>query len=193
MSPSKTGSQVSRHLWSVSMKDRQNSRGTDRTSSLDSETSLDYRMPPPQVQVQVQVLVLVLVQVQVLVLVARKSVLDQLNHILFSDDQIPESIILINTTDWQGQYLSELLFDQPIVCTISSADVQAAFSAIIGRIQRFCNCNSQTPPTVKVPPLAKYLSSLDVKFSSLFMDASWRELFSRLEPPPLGTRPLTSK
>ncbi|XP_070772574.1 phosphofurin acidic cluster sorting protein 1 [Enoplosus armatus] len=204
LSPSKTGSQLSRHPWSVSMKDRQNSRGTDRTSSVDSETS-DYRIPPPQV--------------------ARKSVLDQLNHILFSDDQIPDSIILINTTDWQGQYLSELLFDQPIVCTVSAADVQAAFSAVISRIQRFCNCNSQTPPTVKVAvggdqsylstalccfveqlasktpdwlnyvrflilpvgahPLAKYLASLDSKFNSLFMDAGWRELFGRLEPPPL--------
>uniref|UniRef100_A0A8C9Z1S0 Phosphofurin acidic cluster sorting protein 1 n=1 Tax=Sander lucioperca TaxID=283035 RepID=A0A8C9Z1S0_SANLU len=157
--------------------------------------------------------------------VARKSVLDQLNHILFSDDQIPDYIILINTTDWQGQYLSELLFDQPIVCTVSSADVQAAFSAIISRIQRFCNCNSQTPPAVKVAlggdqsylstvlgcfveqlasktpdwlsyvrflilpvgahPLAKYLAALDSKFSALFMDASWRELFGRVEPPPL--------
>uniref|UniRef100_A0A4W6E2Y3 Phosphofurin acidic cluster sorting protein 1a n=1 Tax=Lates calcarifer TaxID=8187 RepID=A0A4W6E2Y3_LATCA len=202
---SKTGSQVSRHPWSVSMKDRQNSRGTDRTSSVDSETSADYRIPPPQV--------------------ARKSVLDQLNHILFSDDQIPDTITLINTTDWQGQYLSEVLFDQPIVCTVSAADVQAAFSAIISRIQRFCNCNSQTPPTVKVAvggdqsylstvlccfveqlasktpdwlnyvrflvlpvgahPLAKYLASLDAKFNSLFMDAGWRELFGRLEPPPL--------
>uniref|UniRef100_A0A8P4K6Q3 Phosphofurin acidic cluster sorting protein 1 n=1 Tax=Dicentrarchus labrax TaxID=13489 RepID=A0A8P4K6Q3_DICLA len=158
----------------------------------------------------------------------QKSVLDQLNHILFSDDQIPDSIILINTTDWQGQYLSELLFDQPIVCTVSAADVQAAFSAIISRIQRFCNCNSQTPPAVKVAvggdqsylstilccfveqlasktpdwlsyvrflilpvgahPLAKYLAALDNKFNSLFMDVGWRELFGRLEPPPLGIR-----
>ncbi|KAM9363833.1 phosphofurin acidic cluster sorting protein 1-like [Symphorus nematophorus] len=205
MSPSKTGGQLSRHPWTVSMKDRQNSRGTDRTSSIESETSFDYRIPPPQV--------------------ARKSVLDQLNHILFSDDQIPDSIILINTTDWQGQYLSELLFDQPIVCTVSVADVHAAFSAIISRIQRFCNCNSQTPPTVKVAlggdqsylstvlgcfveqlasktpdwlsyvrflivpvgphPLAKYLAALDGKFNSLFMDAGWRELFGRVEPPPL--------
>ncbi|XP_028453434.1 phosphofurin acidic cluster sorting protein 1 isoform X1 [Perca flavescens] len=202
ISPSKTG--LSRHPWSVSMKGRQNSKG-DRTSSIDSETSYDYRTPPPQV--------------------ARKSVLDQLNHILFSDDQIPDYIILINTTDWQGQYLSELLFDQPIVCTVSSADVQAAFSAIISRIQRYCNCNSQTPPPVKVAlggdqsylssvlgcfveqlasktpdwlsyfrflilpigahPLAKYLAALDSKFSALFMDASWRELFGRVEPPPL--------
>ena len=35
-------------------------------------------------------------------------------------------------------------------------------------------------------PLAKYLAALDSKFSALFMDASWRELFGRLEPPPLG-------
>lgn len=36
-------------------------------------------------------------------------------------------------------------------------------------------------------PLAKYLAALDSKFNNLFMDASWRELFGRLEPPPLGT------
>uniref|UniRef100_A0A671VPK3 Uncharacterized protein n=1 Tax=Sparus aurata TaxID=8175 RepID=A0A671VPK3_SPAAU len=165
------------------------------------------------------------VSVFVFLQVARKSVLDQLNHILFSDDLIPDSIILINTTDWQGQYLSELLFDQPIVCTVSAADVQAAFSAVISRIQRFCNCNSLTPPTVKVAvggdqsylstvlccfveqlasktpdwlnyvrflilpvgshPLAKYLAALDSKFNSLFLDAGWRELFGRAEPPPL--------
>ncbi|XP_071374506.1 phosphofurin acidic cluster sorting protein 2-like, partial [Centroberyx affinis] len=207
MSPSKTGGQLSRHPRNISMKDRQNSKGqTDRTSSIDSETSPDSRIPAQ---------------------VARKSVLDQLNHILFSDDLLPDSIILINTTDWQGQYLSEVLHgdSQPIVCTVSAADVQAAFSAVISRIQRFCNCNSQTPPTVKVAvggdqtylstvlccfveqlasktpdwlsyvrfliipigphPLAKYLASLDSKFNSLFMDAGWRELFGRLDPPPL--------
>lgn len=34
------------------MKDRQNSRGTDRTSSIDSETSTDSRVPAPQVRVK---------------------------------------------------------------------------------------------------------------------------------------------
>ncbi|XP_035494377.2 phosphofurin acidic cluster sorting protein 1-like isoform X2 [Scophthalmus maximus] len=205
MSPSKTGSQASRPPRSVSMKDRQNSRGTDRTSSVDSETSCDLRSLPPQV--------------------VRKSVLDQLNQFLFSDHQLPDSIVLINTTDWQGQYLSERLYDLPVVCTVSPADVTAAFSAVMSRLQRFCNCNSQTPPPVKVAvggdqsylstvlgcfveqlasktpdwlnyvrflvvpvgahPLAKYLSSLDAKFNSLFMDAGWRELFARVEPPPL--------
>lgn len=28
---------------------------------------------------------------------------DQLNHILVSDEQLPENIILVNTSDWQGQ------------------------------------------------------------------------------------------
>ncbi|KAM8879189.1 LOW QUALITY PROTEIN: phosphofurin acidic cluster sorting protein 1-like [Spinachia spinachia] len=205
LSPSETGNQLSRYPWTVSIKDRHNLRLTGRSSSGESETSTDSRIPPVQV--------------------ARKSVLDQLNHILFSDDQIPDSIILINIKDWQGQYLAELLFDQPIVCTVSSADVQAAFSAVISRIQRFCNCNSQTPPTLKVAlggdqsylstvlccfveqlagktpdwlsyvrflvlpvgahPLAKYLAALDSKFHNLFMDTSWRELFGRVESPSL--------
>lgn len=35
--------------------------------------------------------------------VPRKSVYDQLNQILISDERLPESIILINTIEWQGQ------------------------------------------------------------------------------------------
>uniref|UniRef100_A0A7N8XA70 Phosphofurin acidic cluster sorting protein 1-like n=1 Tax=Mastacembelus armatus TaxID=205130 RepID=A0A7N8XA70_9TELE len=179
-------SQVSRHPWSVSVKERQNSRGTDRTSSVDSETSSDSRAPVPQG--------------------VRKSVLDQLNRILHRDDQIPESVILINSTDWQGQVC---------VCVC----VRVCVSVCL------CVSPSSTPPTVKVAvggdqsylstvlccfveqlasktsdwlnyirflilpigshPLAKYLALLDAKFSSLFMDAGWRELFGRAEPPPL--------
>ncbi|XP_072896393.1 phosphofurin acidic cluster sorting protein 2 isoform X10 [Hemitrygon akajei] len=84
--------------------------------------------------------------------IPRKTVYDQLNHILISDEQLPENIILINTSDWQGQYVSELLqkHNLPIVCTCSSADIQAAFTTIVSRIQRFCNCNSQTPNPIKV-------------------------------------------
>ncbi|XP_016399002.1 phosphofurin acidic cluster sorting protein 2-like [Sinocyclocheilus rhinocerous] len=50
------------------------------------------------------------------------------------------------------QYLNEILQEhkQPIVSTVSPADVQAAFNTIVTRIQRFCNCNAQTPPTIKV-------------------------------------------
>uniref|UniRef100_A0A8C8CZY3 Uncharacterized protein n=1 Tax=Oncorhynchus tshawytscha TaxID=74940 RepID=A0A8C8CZY3_ONCTS len=202
---SKTENKLQRRPRSTSMKDRQNSKAqSDRTSSIDSETS-------PESRIAVQV--------------PRKSVYDQLNQILISDEQLPESIILINTTDWQGQYLSEILHEhsQPIVCTISGADVHAAFNTIVTRIQRFCNCNAQTPPTIKVAvagdqsylstilrcfveqlanktpdwlsyirflvipvgthPLAKHMSSFDSKFNNIFMDAGWRDLFSRLEAP----------
>ncbi|XP_030626782.1 phosphofurin acidic cluster sorting protein 2 [Chanos chanos] len=205
MSPSKTENKLQRRTRSTSMKDRQNSKAqSDRTSSIDSETSPDSRLT---------------------VQVPRKSVYDQLNQILNSDEQLPESIILINTTDWQGQYLNEILHEhnQPIVSTISSADVQAAFNTIVTRIQRFCNCNAQTPPTIKVAvagdqsylstvlrcfveqlanktpdwlsyirflvipvgchPVAKYISSFDSKFNNVFMDAGWRDVFSRLEAP----------
>ncbi|XP_062869072.1 phosphofurin acidic cluster sorting protein 2 [Trichomycterus rosablanca] len=205
MSPSKTDSKLQRRPRSTSMKDRQTSKAqSDRTSSIDSETSPESRL---------------------IVQVPRKSVYDQLNQILNSDEQLPESIILINTTDWQGQYLNEILHEhkQPIVSTISAADVQAAFNTIVTRIQRFCNCNAQTPPTIKVAvagdqsylstvlrcfveqlanktpdwlsyirfliipvgchPVAKYISSFDNKFSSIFLDAGWRDVFGRLEAP----------
>ncbi|XP_056113700.1 phosphofurin acidic cluster sorting protein 2 isoform X2 [Rhinichthys klamathensis goyatoka] len=198
-SPSKAEHRVHRRTRSSSVKDRQNSR-----ASVDSEF-------PPDSRFNTQV--------------PRKSVYDQLNQILISDERLPENIILINTVDWQGQYVSERLqkHTQPIVSTCSPADVQAAFNTIVTRIQRFCNCNAQTPPTVKVGvagdqgylstvlrffveqlanktpdwlsyirfliipigshPLAKCVSSFDCKFSSLFMEPSWRELFCRSEPP----------
>ncbi|KAJ7404961.1 Phosphofurin acidic cluster sorting protein 2 [Pitangus sulphuratus] len=84
--------------------------------------------------------------------IPRKTVYDQLNHILVSDDQLPENIILVNTSDWQGQYLSDVLQKHtlPVVCTCSSADIQAAFSTIVSRIQRYCNCNSQPPNPIKI-------------------------------------------
>ncbi|XP_032070986.1 phosphofurin acidic cluster sorting protein 2-like isoform X3 [Thamnophis elegans] len=201
-----------KQLWrprSMSVKDRQNSKGhSDRTGSLDSEGSPDSRQNSQ---------------------VPRKSVYDQLNQILVSDEQLPESIILVNITEWQGQYLCDQLQEhkQPMVSTCSMADVQAAFNTIVSRIQRFCNCNSHMPPPVKVAvagdqsylsivlrffveqlasktpdwlnylrflvvplgshPLAKYLGSVDNRYSTLFLDAAWRELFSRVEAPSSDT------
>ncbi|XP_077192672.1 phosphofurin acidic cluster sorting protein 2-like isoform X2 [Paroedura picta] len=209
VSPSKV---ENKQLWrprSMSVKDRQNSKGqADRTSSLDSESSPDSRQSTQ---------------------VPRKSVYDQLNQILVSDEQLPESIILVNITEWQGQYLCDQLQEhkQPIVSTCSMADVQAAFNTIVSRIQRYCNCNSHMPPPVKVAvagdqsylsivlrffveqlagktpdwlnylrflvvplgshPLAKYLGSVDNRYSTLFLDTAWRELFSRVEPPSADT------
>uniref|UniRef100_A0A8C4P5F1 Phosphofurin acidic cluster sorting protein 1-like n=1 Tax=Dromaius novaehollandiae TaxID=8790 RepID=A0A8C4P5F1_DRONO len=201
----------SKQLWrprSTSVKDRQSSKGQGgRTSSLDSESSPDSWHSAQ---------------------VPRKSVYDQLNQILVSDEQLPESIVLVNVSEWQGQYVSEQLqaHKQLVISTCSVADIQAAFNTTVARIQRYCNCNSHMPPPVKVVvagdqsylsvvlrffveqlasktpdwlnylrfllvplgshPLAKYLASVDNKYSTLFLDTAWRELFSRAEPPTAG-------
>uniref|UniRef100_A0A8C6YVQ7 Phosphofurin acidic cluster sorting protein 1-like n=1 Tax=Nothoprocta perdicaria TaxID=30464 RepID=A0A8C6YVQ7_NOTPE len=202
----------SKQLWrprSTSVKDRQSSKGQGgRTSSLDSESSPDSWHSTQ---------------------VPRKSVYDQLNQILVSDEQLPESIVLVNVSEWQGQYVSEQLqaHKQLVIATCSVADIQAAFNTTVARIQRYCNCNSHMPPPVKVVvagdqsylsvvlrffveqlasktpdwlnylrfllvplgshPLAKYLASVDNKYSTLFLDTAWRELFSRAEPPSADT------
>ncbi|XP_067335323.1 phosphofurin acidic cluster sorting protein 2 isoform X2 [Channa argus] len=117
---------------STSLKERQPSKPqNERANSLDNERSQDTRHH---------------------LQIPRKTVYDQLNQILVSDNQLPDSIILINTSDWQGQYLSDLLQNQnlPVVCTCTTADIQAAFNTIVSRIQRFCNCNSQTPIPIKI-------------------------------------------
>uniref|UniRef100_G3UIN5 Phosphofurin acidic cluster sorting protein 2 n=1 Tax=Loxodonta africana TaxID=9785 RepID=G3UIN5_LOXAF len=126
------GKQAGRRGRSTSLKERQPARPqNERANSLDNE-----RCPDTRSQLQIP----------------RKTVYDQLNHILISDDRLPENIILVNTSDWQGQFLSDVLqrHTLPVVCTCSSADVQAAFSTIVSRIQRYCNCNSQPPTPVKI-------------------------------------------
>ncbi|XP_063040443.1 phosphofurin acidic cluster sorting protein 2 isoform X5 [Engraulis encrasicolus] len=117
---------------STSLKERQPSRPqNERANSLDNERSLDTRLH---------------------LQIPRKTVYDQLNHILVSDDHLPDNIILVNTSDWQGQYLADMLQNHnlPVVCTCTTADIQAAFNTIVSRIQRFCNCNSQTPVPIKI-------------------------------------------
>ncbi|XP_051755144.1 phosphofurin acidic cluster sorting protein 1-like isoform X1 [Ctenopharyngodon idella] len=126
------------------VKDRQLSKPlSERTNSSDSERS-------PELGHSTQVL--------------RKAVYDQLNQILLSDAALPESLILINGTDWQGQYVAEQLQVQkhPVVCTCSGAEIQAVLSALLTRIQKFCNCNSSMPRPVKVAVVGgqSYLGSV---------------------------------
>ncbi|XP_053567691.1 phosphofurin acidic cluster sorting protein 2 [Bombina bombina] len=126
------GKQTGRRGRSTSLKERQPARPqNERANSLDNERSPDTRNH---------------------LQIPRKTVYDQLNHILISDDHLPENIILANTSDWQGQLFSDILqkHNLPLVCTCSSADIQAAFNTIVSRIQRYCNCNSHPPNPVKV-------------------------------------------
>ncbi|XP_016111190.1 phosphofurin acidic cluster sorting protein 1-like [Sinocyclocheilus grahami] len=132
------------HKRSTPVKDRQLSKPlSERANSSDSERS-------PELGHSTQVL--------------RKAVYDQLNQILFSDAALPESLIMINGTDWQGQYVAEQLQLQkhPVVCTCSGAEIQAVLSALLTRIQKFCNCNSSMPRPVKVAVVGgqSYLGSV---------------------------------
>ncbi|XP_074087123.1 phosphofurin acidic cluster sorting protein 1 isoform X2 [Macrotis lagotis] len=205
-SPSKMdGVHTPRQKRSTPLKERQLSKPlSERTNSSDSERSPDLGHSTQ---------------------IPRKAVYDQLNQILVSDAALPESVILVNTADWQGQYVAELLQDQqrPVVCTCSTVEVQAVLSALLTRIQRYCNCNSSMPRPVKVVavggqsylssilrffvkalanktsdwlgymrflivplgshPVAKYMGSVDSRYSSTFLDPAWRDLFSRSEPP----------
>ncbi|XP_041707491.1 phosphofurin acidic cluster sorting protein 1-like [Coregonus clupeaformis] len=177
---------------------------SERTNSSDSERSPELSHTPQ---------------------VPRKAVYDQLNQIFSSDTTLPDSLVLVNTSDWQGQYVSEVLLaqKQPVVCTCCGVEIQAVLTTLLTRIQKFCNCNSSAPRPVKVVvaggqsylgailhffvtqlanktsdwlslihflvvplgchPVAKHLASLDPRYSSVFLDNAWKDLFSRLEPP----------
>uniref|UniRef100_A0A672QBN4 Phosphofurin acidic cluster sorting protein 1-like n=1 Tax=Sinocyclocheilus grahami TaxID=75366 RepID=A0A672QBN4_SINGR len=199
------GSHTPKQRRGTPMKERQLSKPlSERTNSSDSERSPELSLTPQM---------------------PRKIVYDQLNQILLSDSTLPDSLILVNGSDWQGHYVAELLQAQklPVVCTCSGSEIQAVLSALLTRIQKFCNCNSIMPKPVKVVavggqsylgavlrfyvsqlankmsdwlshikflvvpvgshPVAKHLGSLDNRYSSSFLDSSWREFFSRLEPP----------
>ncbi|KAM8900538.1 phosphofurin acidic cluster sorting protein 1 isoform 2-T2 [Spinachia spinachia] len=132
-SPRLDGGHTPRHKRiSTPAKERQLSKPlSERTNSSDSERSPELGHSTP---------------------LLRKVVYDQLNQILLSDAALPESLILVNVSDWQGQYVAEQLQVQrhPVVCTCSSAEIQAVLSAVLTRIQKFCNCNSSMPRAVKV-------------------------------------------
>uniref|UniRef100_L7N197 Phosphofurin acidic cluster sorting protein 1/2 C-terminal domain-containing protein n=1 Tax=Myotis lucifugus TaxID=59463 RepID=L7N197_MYOLU len=141
----------------------------------------------------------------------RKTTYNQLNHILISDDQLPESIILVNTSDntLQGQML-------PVLCTCFMADI-LAFSSIIWQIQRYCNNNSPVKILVAGAqhyfitvlrvflellsykmlnwlgyvhflvillgsnPVARYLGSINYRYTNFFQDLAWWDLIHKLE------------
>ncbi|KAB0407481.1 hypothetical protein E2I00_007655, partial [Balaenoptera physalus] len=185
-SPSKVdGVHTPRQKRSTPLKERQLSKPlSERTNSSDSERSPDLGHSTQ---------------------IPRKVVYDQLNQILVSDAALPENVILVNTTDWQGQ------------------DAGPPDVAVPLPLLPSCNCNSSMPRPVKVAavgsqsylssilrffvkslasktsdwlgymrfliiplgshPVAKYLGSVDSRYSSTFLDSGWRDLFNRSEPP----------
>ncbi|KAG8514449.1 Phosphofurin acidic cluster sorting protein 2, partial [Galemys pyrenaicus] len=183
------GKPAGRRGRSTSLKERQPARPqNERANSLDNERCPDTRSP---------------------LQIPRKTVYDQLNHILVSDDQLPENVILVNTSDWQGQFLSDVLQRHalPVVGTGSAADVQAAFSTIpptpvkiaVAGAQHYLSAvlrlfveqlTHKTPDWLGymrflvIPlgshPVARYLGSVDDRYNDFFQDLAWRDLFNRL-------------
>ncbi|XP_069117119.1 phosphofurin acidic cluster sorting protein 2-like isoform X5 [Argopecten irradians] len=86
-------------------------------------------------------------------LAPRKALLDQLSAVLGgSDDLLPENVVLVNTVEWQGQLMVQKLQEKQlkVICTCGDADVKAAMSFLVTKIQKFCNSNSKSPHPVKV-------------------------------------------
>lgn len=93
--------------------------------------------------------------------VPRKSVYDQLNQILISDERLPESIILINTVEWQGQvgaflYLAPLHllhlqfgFHQAFLGCISGRDFGSNPFLLYSSMSPTCSMNK---PSLLYPP-----------------------------------------
>ncbi|XP_036197542.1 phosphofurin acidic cluster sorting protein 2-like isoform X2 [Myotis myotis] len=155
-------------------------RGCD-TALNEGVNRLDNESPDPQSQQQIP----------------RKPVRDQLHNILISQDKMPENIILVNTCDWQGQLLSDILQGHtlPVVCTCSTDDVQEAFSIIVSHMQRYCNCNAQalTPVKMAVAGAQPYFSAvLRVFVRQLSQQPpQWLD-YMRFLVIPLGPHPLAS-
>ncbi|XP_036306345.1 phosphofurin acidic cluster sorting protein 2-like [Pipistrellus kuhlii] len=126
-----------------------------------------------------------------------KPVRDQLNVILICPDKLPENIILVNTSDWQGQLLSDILQGHtlPVVCTCSTDDVQEAFSIIVSWMQRYCDCTSQalTPVKIAVAGAQPYFNAVLRVFVELLshQPPEWLD-YLRFLVIPLGSHPLAS-
>lgn len=149
-------------------------------------------------------------------------VLDQLGQLFAGDEAVPDRMLLVEPP-WLATALQRAAL--PGVLSLAhGADLKAALAALVSRIQKFCNCNSRAPLTVRVgllgsdpflhsvvrlyvehfstkppewqaylrfffvptgpgsSPVARYLSSVDNCYASLFGDSSWRELVERGSP-----------
>ena len=87
----------------------------------------------------------------------RKVLLEQLGRVLPSDGgpdaAFPDQVVLANTCDRQGAHVAAKLTEANVanvVCTAGPADVRAALTCIVARIQKFCNTQTQAPPSVRV-------------------------------------------
>ncbi|CAI9730390.1 Hypothetical predicted protein [Octopus vulgaris] len=85
--------------------------------------------------------------------VPRKVLLDQLSSLgSNSEDRLPDCFLMVNTAEWQGQFLIQKCQDKPLklISTCTSADTKAVVNFLVTRIQKFCNSNSKSPSPIKI-------------------------------------------
>ncbi|XP_015269863.1 PREDICTED: phosphofurin acidic cluster sorting protein 2 [Gekko japonicus] len=169
--------QAGRRGRSTSLKERQPARQqNERANSLDNERSPDTRQH---------------------LQIPRKTVYDQLNHILISDDQLPENIILVNSSDWQGKFsnqtkknraarlkvalLESALNPAPAMEGQSSTQREAIDTEPSTSKHSASKKSASTKEHARSHPVAQYLGSVDYRYNNFFQDLSWRDLFNRLE------------
>ncbi|XP_015912437.1 phosphofurin acidic cluster sorting protein 1 [Parasteatoda tepidariorum] len=82
----------------------------------------------------------------------QKTVLEQLAKIFPTDDSIPDHVIVVNAIDVVGNCLAVQLIDrnENVITILSNSDLRASFSCLMNKIQKFCNCNSRAPQTIKI-------------------------------------------
>jgi hypothetical protein len=90
---------------------------------------------------------------QLILFQPRKVLLEQLSRVLPSDgdSSLPDQLILANTCDRQGAHLAAKLADRArVICTAGPADVRATLTCLVAKIQKFCNTQTMSPPSVRV-------------------------------------------
>ncbi|XP_065942705.1 phosphofurin acidic cluster sorting protein 2 isoform X3 [Magallana gigas] len=86
-------------------------------------------------------------------LLPRKALMDQLGVVLGGlEESLPDTVMLVNIAEWQGQLFHQKVQDNNynLICTCGEPDVKAAISALVTKIQKYCNSNSKAPSAVKV-------------------------------------------
>ncbi|XP_048731807.1 phosphofurin acidic cluster sorting protein 2-like isoform X2 [Ostrea edulis] len=82
-----------------------------------------------------------------------KALMEHLGVVLGgSEENLPETIMLVNTSEWQGQLFQQKFQDNSynMICTCGEPDVKAAISALVSKIQKYCNSNSKAPSAIRV-------------------------------------------
>jgi len=102
----------------------------------------------------------------------RKVLLEQLSRILPADDRLPEQVILANTGDPQASHLASKLSETgaKVILTAGPADVRAALTCLVTRLQKYCNTNIAPPPVTRVGLVGgdSFLNSLLRPYVELF-------------------------